>query len=448
MTDLIIPDQRRVARYSTTQSDDGPPIGRYAAIGAGVIGLFVVGFGIWAAVAPVASAAVASGVITVETNRKTVQHLDGGVIAQILVRDGDAVKAGQVLLRMQGVDAEADRASLRNQYLSAEALEARLAAQRDGQASVDFPAELTAAPDPDIQKMLDGQRQIFHDQAELRDAQIQVWQQRRDQYTTQLQITLTQIAAAQKQRDLLDQQLATQRALLDKKLTLKSTVLAIEQQQAVADTDLATANNAAAALKSQIAEAALQIAAIQRQFAETASTDLRDAQVKRAALQQELSKADSKYQRHDIVAPEDGVVMNSKYFAAGEVVPPGGAVLDIVPQQEAMRVAARIQPLDIDNVRQGLTAKIRLVAYKQRTTPVLDGTVLSVSPDAKVDDHTGQSYYLATLEIDPREVAELPGVKLYPGMPVDVSVVTGDRTMLQYMMQPLEDGFAHAFVEE
>lgn len=140
--------------------------------------------------------------------------------------------------------------------------------------------------------------------------------------------------------------------------------------------------------------------------------------------------------------------MNSKYFAPGEVVPPGGAILDVVPQQEALTVEARVQPLDIDSVRADLPAKLRLVAFKQRTTPVLDGKVISISPDAKVDDRTGQPYYLATIDVDRKELAELPGVKLYPGMPVDVTIVTGERTLLEYIVQPLVDSFSHAFVEE
>jgi HlyD family secretion protein/epimerase transport system membrane fusion protein len=358
------------------------------------------------------------------------------------------VKAGQVLVQMDNLDAGADRDALTNQYLSAVALEARLVAQRDNQPSIPFPAELVASTDSTIGQVVLGQEQIFRDQRDLRDAQTQVWQQRMEQYAAQLPIVRSQIASAQRRHDLLAQQLATQQTLLGKKLALKSTVLDLEQQLAGAESDIAGATNSAAALASQIDEAKLQIAAIRRQFAETVSSDLRDAQVKRTALQQQLAKADAKFGRHDIVAPEDGVVMNSKYFAPGEVVPPGGAILDVVPQQEALTVEARIQPLDIDSVRADLPAKLRLVAFKQRTTPVLDGKVVSVSPDAKLDDRTGQPYYLATIDIDRKELAELPGVKLYPGMPVDVTVVTGERTLLEYLVQPLVDSFSHAFVEE
>jgi HlyD family secretion protein/epimerase transport system membrane fusion protein len=446
MTDLVTYG-RPAARYAPA-AEEAPRIGGYAFAGTVLIGLFVVGFGIWAAIAPLASAAVATGTVKVETNRKTVQHLDGGVISAILVRDGDTVKAGQVLVRMDNLDAGADRDALTNQYLSAVALEARLVAQRDNQPFIPFPAELIASTDSTIGQVVLGQEQIFRDQRDLRDAQTQVWQQRMEQYAAQLPIVRSQIASAQRRHDLLAQQLATQQTLLGKKLALKSTVLDLEQQLAGADSDIAGATNSAAALASQIDEAKLQIAAIRRQFAETVSSDLRDAQVKRTALQQQLAKADAKFGRHDIVAPEDGVVMNSKYFAPGEVVPPGGAILDVVPQQEALTVEARIQPLDIDSVRADLPAKLRLVAFKQRTTPVLDGKVVSVSPDAKLDDRTGQPYYLATIDIDRKELAELPGVKLYPGMPVDVTVVTGERTLLEYLVQPLVDSFSHAFVEE
>jgi len=446
MTDLVTYD-RGIERYSGS-AREAPRIGGYAVAGAILIGLLVFGFGIWAAIAPLASAAVASGTVKVETNRKTVQHLDGGVISAILARDGDTVKAGQVLLQMDNLDAGADREALNNQYLSAAALEARLIAQRDDLPSIRFPVQLLSGHDGDIAQVLAGQEQIFRDQSSLRDAQIDVWNQRAGQYGTQLPLVESQIVSTQKRRDLLAEQLATQQALFAKKLTLKSSVLDLQQQLAAADSDVLGASNSAAALRSQIDEAKLQIAAIRRQFAETVSSDLRDAQVKRAALEQQLAKADARFGRHDVVAPEDGVVMNSKYFAPGEVVPPGGAILDVVPQQEALTVEARIQPLDIDSVRAGLSAKLRLVAYKQRTTPVLDGKVVSISPDAKVDDRTGQPYYLASIDIDSHELEQLPGVKLYPGMPVDVTVVTGERTLLEYILQPLLDSFSHAFVEE
>jgi HlyD family type I secretion membrane fusion protein len=221
-----------------------------------------------------------------------------------------------------------------------------------------------------------------------------------------------------------------------------------ERQVAAATAQLAAVTSSVEGMRSQLAEARLQIDAIERQFAEKVSTELRDVQVRRAALEQKINKADARFGRHDIVAPQDGVAMNLRYFSAGAVVPPGGSILDLVPLEDALTVEARIQPIDIDSVRPDLPAKLRLVAYKQRTTPVLDGTVLRVSPDAKVDERSGHAYFVATIETDPDQLSRLHNVRLYPGMPVDVSVVTGERTMLDYIVQFLVDSFAQAFAEE
>ena len=446
MSDLVAYNPR-LAPYAGP-AREAPRIRGYAFTGLLVIALFVGGFGTWAAIAPLASAAVATGVVKVETNRKVLQHLEGGVISEILVRDGDAVQAGQALVRMDDVDSRADRDSLLEQLDSLRALEARLIAQRDGRADIDFPAELIASQDSAVTEVLEGQRRIFSDQQDLVRSQKLVLLQRIAQFETQLPLALSQVAASREIGEALVQQLETQRTLLAKELATKSSVLELERQLAAANDKLAAAESASEGTRSQLAEAKLQIEAIDSQFAEKVSTELRDVQIRRSAIEQQINKADARFGRHDVLSPQDGIVMNLRYFAAGSVVPPGGAILDLVPDNEALTIEARIQPIDIDSVREDLPAKIRLVAYKQRTTPVLDGRVARVSPDAKIDERSGQAYFIVNVEIDPGQLSQLTHVRLYPGMPVEVAVVTGERTMLDYLVQPMVDSFSRAFTEE
>jgi HlyD family secretion protein/epimerase transport system membrane fusion protein len=225
-------------------------------------------------------------------------------------------------------------------------------------------------------------------------------------------------------------------------------MLELQRQIVAAQGDIEANKGKILAVKEQVAEAEVQIKGVQSTQAKAVSEDLRDIQEKRSEAAEDLRKFEAKAGRTDVVAPQDGTVLNMKYFTLGGVVPPGGAILDLVPLQEKMVLEVKIRPLDIDVVRPELPATVRFVAYKQRVTPTVEGTVSWVSADATTDEKTNAAYYVARVEVSPAELRRVPNVKLYPGMPVDVSIVTGERTLLDYLIQPLRDSFAHAFREE
>jgi len=426
-----------------------PAISTHVFGGLAVIGLLFGCFGLWAATAPLTSAAVAPGVVKVDSNRKTVQHLEGGIIREILVREGDTVRQGQALVRLDGLDAESDHDAVRGELDSALAGEARLKAQRDGLAAISFPPDLSARrSEPAVAEAMAGQERIFRDQAQVEASEVEVWQQRISQFHAQMSALAARVAAYEIQLPSLREELADARTLLKKGYGIKSRVLQLERQIVAAQGEAAANRASIESLRQQVAEANAQIDNGRLSYIKKAAEDLRDIQTKRVDLEKALQKTGARAARREVVAPEDGVVMNLRYFTPGGVVPPGGIILDLVPDQDKMVLDVKIQPLDIDVVRPGLPATVRLVAYKQRTTPTVEGSLTRVSADAEVDERSGATFYRATVEVGADELRKLPQVKLYPGMPVDVSVVTGKRTMLEYLFQPVADSFAHAFREE
>ncbi|HEX2257412.1 MAG TPA: HlyD family type I secretion periplasmic adaptor subunit [Afifellaceae bacterium] len=426
-----------------------PPVRSWIVRGV-VIGIVVLGgFGAWATLAPLSSASMAPGSVKVETNRKTVQHLEGGIIEAILVRDGDRVRAGQVLMRLDNVDASADQGALQGQLDSLAAREARLTAQRNDLDVVSFPTDLVArAADPAVATILDGQQRIFDDQARSLAAEVAVLRQRTEQYRAQIASVEAQNESLALQLPSLREELAAASEMLSRGYERRPRVQALEREVTIREGEIAANTARIAALEEQISEAELQMAALRERQARAVSEELREVQTKRAELQEQARKVSARVGRKDIVAPQDGVVVDLRFFTPGGVVAAGAPILDIVPAEDRLVIEARVSPLDIDIVRPGLPAIVRLVAFKQRTTPTLDGRVSRVSADAFTDERTGQVYFSATIEIPPEELARVPSAALYPGMPVDVAIVTGERTLLAYLLQPFTDSFAHAFRED
>jgi len=438
-----------VARFEPSQVASEPPISRLITGAQLSIGILFGVFGVWAALAPLSSAALAPGVVKVDTNRKTIQHPEGGIIRDILARDGDVVKKDQVLLRMDSLDAETDRDAMRAQLDALVAQESRLIAERDYVQSVSFPQHLLArSAISGIQEILDGQRKIFVDHRRALNDQVNIWVQRREQYRAQIAAVDAQIKSLGEQILLLEEQINDQKYLLAKGLSLKPKLLELQRQVAAAKGEIESNKGKSLSLKEQMTEADVQIAGIRSTQAKSVSEELRDVQVKRADAAEKLRKFEARAGRTEVVAPQDGTILNMRYFTTGGVVPPGGPILDLVPSGDKMVFEVKVQPLDIDVVRPGLPAAVRLIAYKQRLTPVLEGIVSWVSADAATDDKSNATYFLARIEVNATELRRVPRVKLYPGMPIDVSIVTGERTLLAYVVQPLTDSFAKAFRED
>jgi HlyD family secretion protein len=426
-----------------------PRLGWLIAAGIAVILLFFGGLGSWAALAPLASAAIAPGTVMVDSNRKTVQHLDGGIIAELLVRNGDRVRAGQVLLRLQDVESRAAYDLLKGQRLALLARQARLVAERDRGAEMAVPAELEQASlDLQAQEILDGQRRILASRNQVLAGQSAVLEQRIRQYEAEIASLEAQAASGKLQLQLIGEERQAIAQLVRKGLEKKSRLLALEREAARLNGMQGDYQGRVTRAQQGIAETRMEMLSLQQQRDAETVAELREVEDELAKLSEEMRMAEARLGRTEIAAPLDGLVLNLRYFTTGGVIEPGAPILDLVPEGENLVVEAQLDPSNIDEVRAGLAAQVRLTAFKQRTTPTLPAVVTQVSADALTDQRTGKSYYTARVSIASSDLARLRGVSLYPGMQVEVMIATGERTALDYLMSPVSESFAHAFREQ
>jgi HlyD family secretion protein len=409
------------------------------------------GFALWSSTASLSSAAVAPGAVQVDSNRKAVQHLEGGIVREILVREGQRVREGDVLVRLDEVAARADRDLLHARLVLAVAEEARLTAERDGADTMDLPGGLPGAEGLDaagVEAIIAEQREIFARRRSSLDNEITVHMKRIERQRSVISTATRQIQPLDNQLALMADELKTAKDLLAKGWARKPQVLELERRHSALESERAELDGRIAGAKETIYESEAQIAALRSQRASEVTDELSKARSRRAEAEEQMRKAGDKLRRIEITAPQDGVVLGMKYFTPGAVVPPGGDILELVPENERLVVEVRVNPLDIDVVHEGLPAQVRLVAFKQRVTPTVSGRVTRVSADALLDQKTGAQYYLARVELDAEEMAALPDAQLYPGMPAEALILTGERTFLGYLSKPILDSFAHAFREE
>jgi epimerase transport system membrane fusion protein len=407
------------------------------------------GFGGWAAVAKLDSAAVASGVVTVESYRKTIQHLEGGIVQDILVRDGDSVQSGDILLRLDDTQARARLEIIRSQYLAARALEARLIAERDQQANLAFPEELLSLrDDPRVRETLDGQERVFTARREALQGETALLEQRIEQLQAQISGLEVLQQTEQKRIDSLQRELQDFRHLQQSGYTDKLRLLELERDIAQLEGERAAHLAEIAKTHMQIGETKLQILQLRKQFQTEVVADLRDTQTKLFDLIERMRALQDTVERTEIRAPTKGTVVGLGVHTVGGVVAPATPLLEIVPKGEQLVVEAKVQPTDIDKVHPGLAADIRFTAFKLRTTPVVEGQVLTVSADRLIDPETKYPYYLARIQVTPQGMERLQGLELLPGMPAEVMIKTGERTLLNYLLRPLLDSFARSFRED
>jgi HlyD family type I secretion membrane fusion protein len=428
---------------------DNPPVGR--SLLAGFV-LAVAGFGGffgWASLAPLSSAAVAPGVVTADTNRKTVQHLDGGVVSEILVRDGDPVEAGQVLMRLDDLETRSTVTLLEGLRRAYAAQEARLLAEQRRADRLVFPASLAnLRSDPDMAEILTGQERIFESRRASLRGRITVTHQRIAQYEAQIRALEAQLASGRGQLALIREELVGVQELANKGLERKPRLLALKRQAVDLEGEQGEYANRIAQTREAIAESELEIIRMEADDQREVASDLRDIQMRMAEVKEKLAAAQVRQGRREVTAPEAGTVVRLRYFSPGAVVSPGGPILDLVPRDDRLVIEARVRPTDIDVVYAGLPARVIFNAFKMRTTPQLEGEVAVVSADALTDERTGVPYYTARIVVDAKELGKLGNRQLQPGMPAETMIVTGERTMLEYLLQPINDTFRTAFREE
>jgi len=418
-------------------------------IGYGILLVVFGGFGGWAALAPLDSAAVAPGVITVQNYRRTVQHLEGGIVQALHVREGQFVKAGDVLIDLEGTQFRAELDSLGVQQATLRAQEARLLAERDRRAVVKYPAtDVLPATDPRMIEARQGQQTLFVARRRAYEGEVSVLRQS----SNQLRAQITGLESVQASKRALiasyKGEIQDLRELLAEGFADRQKLREFERNVAALEGEVAELDASAAQARAKINEAELRMLQVEREFQTGVAAELGETQAKLSDVTERLRAAQDRVTRAQVRAPVSGRVLQLRVHTVGGVIAPGQPLMDVVPEREALVVEARVLPVDIDRVRAGLEATIHFSSFKRTAVPVVRGGVSSVSADRIVDDKTGQAYFLARVEIAGPEREKLREVELKPGMPAEVMINTGSRTLLGYLWEPLGDSIARSFRED
>ena len=425
---------------------------RVVVIGGLIILLAFGGVGIWAATAPLDSAARAPGTVTVESNRKIIQHLDGGIVREILVRDGEVVDKGELLLRLDSTESQARRDSVRHKLDSALALHARLVAERDGLGQIAFPEALTRRESDSaiVREAIAGERNQFAERRQSIEGRISIQREKIAQFREEIAGLEAQRYSRERQVEILRNELVDLRAFSQNGFFPRSRILQRERELARLEGEIGSNTAGIARARNRISEARLQIQQIQQEFNEKVVQELRQVEDKISDLREQLVITSAKLGRTQISAPQNGVVQNLQVHTLGAVIKPGAEIMQVIPVQDSLIIEAEVTPNDIDIVSQGQVADVRLTALQSRTTPTLKGEVITISADRIVEEgrQNERAYYSARIEIPAEELKRLGTQKLQAGMPAEVMINTGERTVLDYMIKPLTDAMARGFIEK
>jgi membrane fusion protein, type I secretion system len=422
---------------------------RHLLAGALIVLLLAFGVGGWAATTQIAGALIAQGSVVVDSNVKKVQHPTGGVVGKLNVQDGDRVKAGDILVQLDDTITRANLAIVTKGLDELAARKARLEAERDGSDSVDFPAQLLArANEPSVGVALTNERKLFELRRSSRLGQKAQLKQRITQLQDEIRGLTAQQDAKAREIALIAKELDGVRELWKNNLVQITRLTALERDAARLEGERGQLMASVAQAKGKVSETELQVIQIDQDLSSEVAKDNREVDAKFGEFVERKVAAEDQLKRIDIRAPQDGVVLESKVHTVGGVIPAGDAIMLIVPETDNLMVEAKVNPHDIDQVQVGQSAVLRFSAFNLRTTPEISGTVTRVSADTTTDQRTGQNYYTTRIAMPKKEIAKLGDVKLIPGMPVEAFVQTGERTVMSYLMKPLQDQFTRAFREK
>jgi HlyD family secretion protein len=421
---------------------------RYVLLGFLTIFGLIGGVGGWAATTDLSGAVQATGTVVVAGNVKKIQHPSGGVVGQIFVTNGDRVKAGDVLVRL---DETITRASLQLITKQADELQgrrARLMAERDDMEAITFPKDLSArASEPDVAQIISGETTLFQSRRRTRAEQKGQLGERIAGLEQEIAGNTTQAEAKAREIVLIARELDGLRPLETQGLVTTSKMMSLKREAARLEGEKAQLQAAAGTSRGKIAENEIQRLTVDSEAKSEAVKDLREAEGKLVELTERRTAAADQLSRVDIKSPVNGLVHQMSVFTVGGVITTTEPLMLIVPEGDKLVIDARIAPSDIDQARSHHEAKIRFPAFNQRTTPSVSGRVTTIAADLTTDPKTGLSYYLARVEISDAEMSKLTELKLVPGMPAEVQITTAARTALSYLVKPLSDQFAKAFKE-
>ena len=415
-----------------------------------VVLLFFAGLGIWAATANIASATIANGVVSPEGSRKTIQHLEGGIITEILVDEGDSVHIGDSLVVLQEIQARAGFEELQHKKYLFVAKLARLLAEQSGKQEVEFPAWLLEAEkeNSEISEVLEAQRDLFAARTEVHQGRKAIGGKRIDELQEEITGLKHLVKTKRQQLASLDEELVSRKKLVDKKLISRPQYLELQRTRSEVEGEMAESRADIARAKQNIGETELQIVNEDARRLDEVVGEVADTRAELSSVEERLGAKRDILERTVIVAPVAGTIHNIQFHTIGGVIKPGQSILDIVPLEVELLIDAHVRPVDIDAVAQGQQARVHFLAFSARDLPETKGIVRSVSADSLLDEITGESYYRALVEVPKEELDKLgEAMEINPGMPAEVLIMTGERTMIQYLIQPLMDSLRRSFRE-
>jgi HlyD family type I secretion membrane fusion protein len=440
----------RPIRPPTRKGDEEPrasdAAARYFLAGLAIVGIFFGGFGTWAVTAPLNSAVVAQGVVKIEGNRKSVQHLEGGIVNELRVKEGSVVRAGDILIVLDDSQARAEYEVYTKQHVVLRATEVRLLAELGGSNALLMPQELAAHNnDPYVQDIWAGQIKQFTARRDAIAGQRSVIREKINQLASQIVGAEGQVKWFSEQLASVQKEAESIAPLVEKNLLPRPRLLQLERAGFGLEGQIADARASIAKFKQAQSEQQLQIAQLDNDRMAEITRDLRDTQAKLLEVIPKRINAEVVLSRVDIRSPYAGKVVGLAVFSKGAVIQRGEKIMDIVPDEEELTIEAQVPVDDISDVRPAMKADVHLIAYKQRIVPVIPGEVIHVSADRLVDQKSNQPYFIALVRLDAAELAKLPEVKLYPGMPATVILPTEARTAFDYIVGPLVMSFNKAF---
>lgn len=440
------PSRWRVFSYDRNHAGRGP-----MSLGLLVLIPLLVVIVLWASLAPLNSAAIATGEIVLSSDRKTVQHLEGGLITDIFVQEGVAVERGQPLVVVQDLAEQARKEALIVQLINSNAQIARLTAECDGLAEPDF-ANIGAgfeAPPETVLRFSQTHRGVFENITGSLNSAADLATSRKVQISREIEGLQSQLTAKQKEGELAGQELDARRKLLERGVTSELEVNALARGEAILEGEIGALMASIAKLEQSILDQDVEILRMRNDRASAMLSELQQAQVDAENLRQELRTLQDRQNRAIIRAPVAGVVLDMQVHTIGAVVSPGSPLMEIVQSDDDLIIEAKVSPVDIDLVSPGMPAQVQLSAFKAKKVEKLAAEVLTVSGDILTDELTGDRYFLARLRVDEQAVSDLPNdVTLSPGMPADVFLIAGERTMAEYLLSPILDAAYRSFREE
>lgn len=432
-----------------TNNNAGPSPRPFIVAGYSVIAMAFGVAGVWAATAKLDRAVIAPGVIEVASNRKEVQHLEGGIIHELLVREGQEVKKGDVLLRLNDVQAAANLQVLTIRQHIAQATEARLLAERRMDPTFELPENLLVDTTPEVRKAVADQREIFQDRASILTSQINILSNRIDQLQREMEGLEGQKEAFRRRAEILSERLERLRPGLKNGSVQKNLFASYEEEHVEVQANVARMDTEKAKVEKSIGETEFQILQAQQQYKERASSEYKEVNGQLQELLEQRKVAENVLARTRIAAPVDGVAQNLRFHTAGGVIKPGEILLEVVPLEESLVINAHVAPIDMDSVRAGLKAEVKFSAFPGRFMPIVIGEVDTVSRGSITPpDGRSPPYFLARINVNKGMVPDDVEERLSAGMPAEVLISTGERTVLDYLTSPLTDAIRRSMRED